>query len=407
MKYKKIISSILAVAMLSMPLSVVNAEDTASATATAQSEITKLGIAPSGLYIDGGNLLIADTNNKRLWTQPLSSPLGTGIKATAGKALKKGANGRMVGGYHDGDLKDATFRSMWAISPFIGGYAVSDTDNNSVRIIDTFTVETAVGNGNAGLKNAVGEKAVFNHPTGLATDKEGNLYVADSGNNLIRKVDKKGTVTTFAGSVEGKADGSNATAKFRQPTGLCYANDMLYVCDSGNNRICTIKNGKVTTIAGDIKDTEGGMKDGKATSALLYAPQGIVVSGSTCYIADTGNSAIRRLSNGNIDTLLTQANSDSPLYPVTPRGMALYGDKLYIGDVFAKNIYTLNVANAAAVKADANATANGDGDYTVKSGDTLWKIAKENGCTIDAIVSLNGIKDRNNIRVGQQLILPN
>ena len=86
---------------------------------------------------------------------------------------------------------------------------------------------------------------------------------------------QKGKVTTFAGSKKGCANGTLKKAKFNEPTGLYYYNGALYVADSGNHRICKIENGKVTTVAGSAKGVEGD-KNGSALNARLSNPQEII-----------------------------------------------------------------------------------------------------------------------------------
>ncbi|HLK61275.1 MAG TPA: hypothetical protein VKU00_32295 [Chthonomonadaceae bacterium] len=112
-------------------------------------------------------------------------------------------------------------------------------------------VDTFAGDLEPGDADGIGYVARFDRPTGLALDTQGNLYVADTGNNRIRKVTPDGQVTTFAGSEEGLTDGSALQARFHAPCGVCVAPDgAVYVADTGNHCVRRIQNGEVTTLKG-------------------------------------------------------------------------------------------------------------------------------------------------------------
>jgi hypothetical protein len=129
----------------------------------------------------------------------------------------------------------------------------------------------------------------------LCLDSAGQILVADSGNQRIRKIDTHGIVTTVAGASgsSGFSDGSTAVARFNQPRALAVSsNGDLFVSDYGNSVLRQITGGTVTKVAG----TEGvvGAVDSVGSSVRFYNPTGIVADGSTVYIADTGNNLIRR-----------------------------------------------------------------------------------------------------------------
>ena len=113
------------------------------------------------------------------------------------------------------------------------GVAVADSGNNAIRLVDASgRVTTLAGNGRAGFADGQGEQASFSHPLGLAADGEGNLYVADSGNQVIRKLDAQGRVTTLAGTGEsGAHDGPGLEATFSDLKGLACHDGLLYVAD--------------------------------------------------------------------------------------------------------------------------------------------------------------------------------
>ena len=172
-----------------------------------------------------------------------------------------------------------------------GNIYVTDCGNNIIR---KFTPDgqatTLAGSGAAGSANGKGAAASFNYPYGIAVDGSGNVYIADSGNNLIRKITPDGTVSTLAGSgATGSADGNAATASFGFPMALAVdANGNVYVADYYYDLIRKVTpNGDVTTIAGT---GTYGSADGTGTLASFNHPQGIAIDkAGILYIADTDN----------------------------------------------------------------------------------------------------------------------
>jgi sugar lactone lactonase YvrE len=167
------------------------------------------------------------------------------------------------------------------------------------------TVRHFAGDGQRGLVDGKAGAARFADPYGLARDAAGNFYVSDGGdNNLIRKITPDGTVSTLAGGKEGFADGLGQGAAFNTPSGLVIdAKGNLYVADTGNNAIRKIDPmGQVTTIAGD---GQAGMRDGPAAQARFNGPLGLDVDkAGNIYVADTYNDALRRISpDGQVTTV--------------------------------------------------------------------------------------------------------
>jgi sugar lactone lactonase YvrE len=187
---------------------------------------------------------------------------------------------------------------------------ISDSQNNRVRRVDTSGIITTVaGNGTGGFSGDGGPAAMaeLHNPYGIAVDNSGVLYIADTLNNRIRKV-VNGTITTVAGNgaPSYSGDGGLATgAGLNNPTGVAVDNlGNLYIADQRNNRIRMVQSsGIITTFAGN--GTVGNFGDGgPATGAELYYPTGIAVSGSNLYIADTDNQRVRTVSSGTISTLI-------------------------------------------------------------------------------------------------------
>ena len=152
------------------------------------------------------------------------------------------------------------------------------------------------GSTTSGSADGTGPAASFNNPNGLAVDGSGNVYVADTFNHMIRKITSAGVVTTVAGSTtSGSADGTGAAASFFRPYAVAIdASGNLYVADCNNNMIRKIDSaGVVTTLAGS---TTAGHADGTGTAASFNSPGAVAADGSgNLYVADSGNNMIRKI----------------------------------------------------------------------------------------------------------------
>jgi sugar lactone lactonase YvrE len=173
-------------------------------------------------------------------------------------------------------------------------------------------VTTFAGNGTAGYADGTGLSAQFNNPQGVAVDPKGNVYVSDSFNHSIREITPGGVVTTFAGSQTiGYLDGPAATAQFYAPKGLTFdAQGNLYVADFGNNVIRKITPaGIVSTYSGN---GTAGFIDGSTASEIEFnGPSGVAMDAAgNLYVADRGNNVIRKITSaGAVSTLAGTNNS--------------------------------------------------------------------------------------------------
>ena len=185
---------------------------------------------------------------------------------------------------------------------------VSEQGNNDIRVISPGSiVSTFAGAGTPGYKDGSNTTAEFNNPQGMVADNEGNIYVADAGNNVIRKITPDGVVSTYAG--DGKAgllNGSATSAEFSSPRGLAIDKSRnIYVADYGNNVIREISSsGTVSTYAGN---GTAGLVNGTAATAEFQNPSSVVIDGSfNVYVADAGNNAIREIvQGGKVNTYAT------------------------------------------------------------------------------------------------------
>jgi sugar lactone lactonase YvrE len=175
---------------------------------------------------------------------------------------------------------------------------------NMIVMITPAGVQTNIAgntNNENGYADGKGSAAMFDLPGGLAIDANKNLYVADAANNAVRKITPDGTVTTIAGSGKaGYTDGQAKAASFNFPQGIVIDNNgNIYVADTGNDLIRRITpDGTVTTIAGKV---ESGKVNGTGITATFNIPQGITIDASdNLYVADAGNNLIRKISPGGL-----------------------------------------------------------------------------------------------------------
>ena len=268
---------------------------------------------PYGIALDSsGNLYVADRQNDTIRKVALGGVVTT-IAGKAGSAGSQDGTGTGTVNSSGTITNEAQFRLPCGLTTGSGGdIYVSDTINNTIRkIASGGVVTTLVGAaGEAGSTNGTGRGGLFNQPYGIAIDSAGNLYVAELGNSDIRKVTQAGVVTTLAGTAggAGSVDATGTAAKFNLPIGLAIdGSGNLYVADCGNDTIRKVTSGGVvTTLAG----TPGviGSADGTGSAALFNGPRGVAVDSSgNVYVADSGNSTIRKITPSGVVTTIAGA----------------------------------------------------------------------------------------------------
>ena len=207
----------------------------------------------------------------------------------------------------DGRGTSASFSNMMGIAvDEHGNLYVADSRNNRIRKISTDGVVTTVaGNGLAGSADGKGDSASFFYPEAVTVDKNGNLYVADTHNSLIRKISPEGIVTTLAGQrIYYTIPGMDTIVRFDNPAGIAVdTSGYVYVADCGNDLIRKISpDGKVQNLAGSGKR---GTKDSSSLNASFYLPSGIALdSTGNIYVADTYNNLIRKISSSGLVTTI-------------------------------------------------------------------------------------------------------
>ena len=270
---------------------------------------------PTGVAVDAsGNLFVADTFNSRL------------RKVTANGIITTVA-GNGSGGY-SGDGGAATNASPGpdgvAIDAF-GNLYIADGDGNRIRKLDANGIITTVAGNGEWMNGCLCDggpatSASVSHPSGMAVDASGNLYIADIGNMRIRKVDASGIITSVAGGGTGLGDGDGGlatSAALSAPSDVKLdATGNLFVADKLNNRVRKINvNGVITTVAGNGSAGYSG-DGGAAINASLNYTAGVAVDTSgNLFIADEGNNRIRKVARFDLPTLtLTNISASSAGY---------------------------------------------------------------------------------------------
>jgi sugar lactone lactonase YvrE len=227
-----------------------------------------------------------------------------------------------------------------------------------------------------GNVDGTGSTGRFDQPWGVAVDAAGNAYVADTGNSTIRMIAPGGVVTTLAGvpGTTGYADGTGAAALFNHPRGVALDTDgSLYVADTGNNLIRKVvpttsapgspATGVVSTLAGN---PQKGSTDGKGTAASFTGPQAVAVDGShNVWVADTGNGTVREVApDGTVSTLTD--STGAVLTFSLPGGIAADGKgDLFVAETGNNIISMVTLANSAGTKSTLAGNASpGSADGT-------------------------------------------
>ena len=259
----------------------------------------------------------------RFRRKPLPTPLGwkahvTTLAGDGSPAFRDGAQ--------------PAFSDPFGVAVAVDGtvYVADAGESNRIRQIAPDGTVTTLAGGSEGFSDGVSAAASFNTPSGLVLAPDGSLFVADTGNNRVRKISPEGQVSTVAGGgTAGYVDGPTAQAQFNGPMGIAVdARGNIYVADTYNDRIRMITTaGQVSTIAGGGTP---GYADGDRTSALFDTPSGIaVMTDDSIIVADTGNDRLRKITpEGNVTTLPVNEELSNPV------GLALSHDNfIYVTEL--------------------------------------------------------------------------
>ena len=328
----------------------------------------------------GGAVVLLDGNNNPLATQAIVAN-ATGAVATfvPGTITTVAGNTAWI---YAGDGGLATQSSIFLPFGFAvdgaGDIFLADSSNNRIRRVDAVTgiISTVAGNGLIGYSGDGGPATVaaLSNPSSVALDSSGNIFISDSGNNLVRRIDAfTGIITTVAGSVNlhgyGGDNGPATQASLNTPNGIAIdvAGD-LYIADTGNNavRMVNSSTGVITTVAGNGAATFSG-DSGLATSSSLYNPWSVTLDTiGDLYIADQNNNRIRMVSPAGIIT--------------TVAGNGISG---FSGDAGPATLAELNVPASVAIDVAGNIYVADSGNNRVR------KISAQTG-NIDTIAGNGG-----------------
>ena len=216
-----------------------------------------------------------------------------------------------LGALKDGNASEAYFNKPRDLAVnSAGDIFVADTGNHVIRKISNGMVSTFAGKGTAGCKDGTAKTALFNVPSGIAIDSNDTIYVADTMNNEIRMIDSKGTVSTMKFR---SSDSSCDYSVLNEPSDIVFdADHHLYIADSGNQMIKKVVDGVISPVAGTVGSqngygyVDGGFTDGVSDNATFHFPKGICTTDiGLVIVADTWNHSIRVIKPDHTVVTLT------------------------------------------------------------------------------------------------------
>jgi hypothetical protein len=316
---------------------------------------------PRGVAVDSaGNVYVADQG---------TCTIG---KVTAGGVVMTLAG---AGGWGSADGTGSAARFDWPTGVAVdsaGNVYVADRDNDTIRKVTPGMVVTTLAGqaGSSGSADGTGSAARFNWPEGVAVDSAGNVYVADMNNDTIRKVTPGGVVTTLAGQgIRGSADGTGSAAQFDLPEGVAVDSaGNVCVADTGNNTIRKVTPGGVVTTLAGLAGSQGSA-DGMGSAARFNEPEGVAVdSAGNVYVADFWNQTIRKVTpDGVVTTLAGLAGSPgasdgmgSAAQFHGPSGVAVdSAGNVYVGDFYNDTIRKVTPEGVVTTLAGLAASSGG------------------------------------------------
>ncbi len=358
----------------------------------------------TSLAVDtAGDIFIGDSANYRV----REVSVGGTIRTIAGSGFPgNSASGVQASG--------AEFSVIHQIAvDALGNVYIADTGNSAIREVfsGAGSVQTVAGNGSNGFfgDNASATTAALAFPCGIAVDSSGELFVADTSNYRIRFVNTSGVIGTIAGtgSLSYSGDGGAATsARISSPAGLAvdrFGN--IFEADTANNVIREIQGGTISTVAGN--GTAGFSGEGGAgTSAELSGPQGVAADTlGNVYIADSGNDRVRDLLNGAITTVAGFGNvayagdgNQAVLASLSAGSVAVdSAGNIYVGDPYNFRVREINGATGIISTVAGNGVQGFAGDNGPATSAELSGVA---GIAVDSSGNLF-IADAGNNRIRQ------
>ena len=355
--------------------------------------LAKLNV-PSGLTVDPTNeLILSDSLNNRVRKVDSSGNIST-------------IAGNGIAGY-SGDGGPATQASVnFPIDLTYdsgGNLYISDFSNNVVRKVDTSgTISTFAGNGTAGFcgDGGLATSACLDGPKGLATDNSGNLYIVDSVNRRVRQVNSAGVISTVAGNGQGgfSGDGGLATAAaIGSPKCVAWNSGALYISNAGDSRVRSVIGGIINTFIGSTTGYDG---DGHAPLATqLFSSGGIAaISGTAMLVVDQDNARLRHLSGGIVSTIaggfIGDGNKGTSAAMVLPQAIAFDNSgNLYIAEFAGNRIRKMDTTGKMSTVAGTGISGyTGDGGLA-----TLAELYFPQGVIADSAGNLFITDQANNV----------
>lgn len=336
---------------------------------------------PTSVYVVYDYILIADTFNNTIRKtvtnfEAVSQFQRDYVQTTstlAGTVQEFSQYGMPKGGFLNGTYDEALFDRPVDIISTQFGILVLDSRNHSLRLIAEDYVSTWAGTGEAGYENGYRTEAQFYRPMAMTKDSQGNIFIADTGNNVIRRIDTLGYVTTVAGipTEYGYNNGVANEALFNSPMGIAVSsNGVIFVSDTANHLIRYIDNGNVYTLSGNFvlpseiefyvtyydyewdEEPLGGYESG--SEAWFSLPRGLVYNNNVLFVADHANHVIRsiEIETGYVSTIVGIGGTPGYTgeeYQVLlhfPSGIHLHNNNLYIADTGNNVIRTIEIGES-------------------------------------------------------------
>jgi hypothetical protein len=335
--------------------------DVASASAVTNPTIASLTFTATGgsLYYPEG---IATNNNGTVYVSNTNDNVVASIVGSVDTTIA----GSYEGSGESGDGGPATAATLSGPGGLAvdaqGDVFIADTEDNVVREIATNgNIALIAGNGNEGYAGDAGPavQATLDSPQSVAVDSSGDVFIADTYNNVIREVTPNGTISTFAGNGTAGYGGDNGpatSAQLTSPSGVAVDSlGNVYIADSGNDVIRRVSTGgTITTVAGNYAadQSNGGAggfsgNGGPATSAQLNSPQGVALDqAGDLFIADTFNNAIREVTpNGTITSLVNTTAAKGNSNASTAAASTLSGPYAVGVDNSTGDVYIADTSN--------------------------------------------------------------
>ncbi|MDB5086069.1 MAG: repeat-containing protein [Mucilaginibacter sp.] len=334
----------------------------------------------------------ASNSNGTAYGSVVQFTTSTGLSGIVTAVSTLAGNG--TAGYADASGISALFNNPQGITvDGSGKIYLSDSYNNRIRTVTAAGLaSTLAGNGTLGYSEGSALNAEFYGPNGIAVDGQGNVFIADFGNNVIRKITAAGVVSTFAGNgTAGYINGTGTSSEFNNPAGIAIdASGTIYVADHSNNVIRKITSaGVVTTLAGF---KTGGYINATGAAAAFDNPNGVAVDAAgNVYVADQGNSAIRKITSAGVVTTIAGGPTQTDLINY-PAGIALDTQgNIYIADEGGRimECTTANVLYILAGSLNTPGFVNGAGTaalfnnpqaLTVDASGNIYVADQDNNC---------------------------